>query len=48
MGRRGGERRRARDVARRDRGAGVGLRDTSEVQSASPDDPETAIYVEIL
>ncbi|XP_023186538.1 sialoadhesin-like isoform X1 [Xiphophorus maculatus] len=48
MGRRGGERRRGRDVARRDRGAGVGLRDTSEVQSASPDDPETAIYVEIL
>ncbi|XP_047214583.1 sialoadhesin [Girardinichthys multiradiatus] len=48
MGRRGGEKRRGREVGGRERGHGVGIRGTREVQSASPADPETAIYVEIL
>ncbi|XP_029958707.1 B-cell receptor CD22-like [Salarias fasciatus] len=47
MGRRGGERRRGREVGGMDRHAGLGVRRTREVQNTVAD-ADTAIYLEIL
>ena len=48
MGRRGGEKRRGREVGAMDRRVDLGVRGTREVQDAAVADPETAIYLEIL
>ncbi|XP_075322878.1 sialic acid-binding Ig-like lectin 5 [Odontesthes bonariensis] len=48
MGRRGGEKRRGREVGGMDRRVDLGVRGTREVQGAAVADPETAIYLEIL
>ncbi|XP_072249341.1 sialic acid-binding Ig-like lectin 14 [Leuresthes tenuis] len=48
MGRRGGEKRRGREVGGMDRRVDLGVRGTREGQDAAVADPETAIYLEIL
>nr|XP_046254929.1 B-cell receptor CD22 isoform X2 [Scatophagus argus] len=48
IGRRGGERRRGGEGGGIDRQVGLGLRDSSAVQSGAAGDAETAIYLEIL